>query len=217
MLTIKWHGHACFELIDSANKSIVIDPHDGRSIGIKPPSTKADAVLITHEHFDHNSYNVVLKSGGLVYSMKEGRFSVLGHEVLGTRVYHDKARGRRRGEVVMYRMYIEGISVLHAGDLGHVPSAEEMRPLIPVDIAMIPTGGTFTIDASEALQLAERLGVKVVIPMHYWVEGINLPLAPLNDFLKLVSQRDIIRLESNSWTVSREALPSRAVVVFKLT
>jgi len=214
--TIRWHGHACFELIDSKGRSIVIDPHDGRSIGIKPPNIKADAVLITHEHFDHNAYNVVLKKDGLVYSMKVGKFNVFEHDVLGIKAFHDKAKGRRRGEVVMYRIGIEGINILHVGDLGHLLADEELNALKPVDVAMLPVGGTFTIDANEAHQLSRALDVRVVIPMHYWVEGINLPLAPLSDFLKLIVDREVINLGSNSWTVSKDSLPSRAVVVFKL-
>lgn len=149
--------------------------------------------------------------------MREGRFNVLGHEVLGVRTYHDKYRGRRRGENVLYRISVEGINLLHVGDLGHILSEEELRLLMPVDIAMVPVGGTFTIDANEALQLAEGLHASVVIPMHYWIEGINLPLAPLSDFIKLISNREIIRLNSNVWSVSKETLPSRAVVVFRLT
>ncbi len=216
MLTIKWHGHACFELLDSKGRSIVIDPHDGRSIGIKPPYVKADAVLITHNHFDHNAYHGVLKERGEVHNMKVGRFNVLGYDVLGLRSYHDKSKGRRRGEVVIYRVSIEGLSVVHLSDLGYVLPDEELKALTPVNILMVPVGGTFTIDAREALQISEKLMPDVIIPMHYWIEGVNLPLVPVSDFLKIVTVRKIINLESNSWDVSKDSLPDNSVVVFKL-
>jgi len=216
LLVIKWHGHACFEILDVKGRSLVIDPHDGRSIGIKPPEARADAVLITHDHFDHNAYQKVLKEGGEVYDMKTGKFNVLGYEVFGLRTYHDKSKGRRRGEVVVYRISIEGLNIVHLGDLGYIPPDEELRALTPVDILMIPVGGTFTIDAREALQLSEKLMPKVVIPMHYWVEGVNLPLAPISDFLKIITTRKISKLESNVWEVSKDTIPSDVVVVFKL-
>lgn len=216
MLTIKWHGHACFQLLDSKGMSIVIDPHDGRSIGIKRPEIKADAVLITHEHFDHNAYQGVLREHGELYVMKGGKFNVFNHEVFGMRAFHDKSRGKRRGEVVIYKISIEDINVVHVGDLGYVPSVDEIKVLTPVDVLMVPVGGTFTIDAKEALQLSNELMPKVIIPMHYWIEGINLPLAPLSDFLKLITARKIINLDSNTWNVSKDEIPSNTVVVFKL-
>ncbi|HPP45766.1 MAG TPA: MBL fold metallo-hydrolase, partial [Methanomassiliicoccaceae archaeon] len=45
-MKIAWHGHSCFEVHDSL--VVVTDPHDGKSIGIKPPVVKADICLISH-------------------------------------------------------------------------------------------------------------------------------------------------------------------------
>ena len=57
-MRVRWHGHSCFEFWD-ANTTVVVDPHDGRSIGIKPPAVSADVVLVTHNHYDHNAVRVV--------------------------------------------------------------------------------------------------------------------------------------------------------------
>ena len=218
MVVIRWHGHACFEIVDSSGFSIVIDPHDGGSIGLKPPRARADAVLITHEHFDHNAYPVVLKGGGERYSMREGEFVVGGrYRVLGVRAYHDKYRGRRRGQVVMYRLSVEGVNILHVGDLGHMLSPETSKRLGPVDIAMVPVGGTFTIDGKEAYEVIKELSPKAAIPMHYWIPGVNLPLAPLENFLGVIDL-DVVRLNSNEWSVTKGSLErwgETRVVVFK--
>jgi len=218
MVVIRWHGHACFEIVDSSGFSIVIDPHDGGSIGLKPPRARADAVLITHEHFDHNAYPVVLRGGGERYSMREGEFVVGGrYMVLGVRAYHDKYRGRRRGQVVMYRLSVEGVNILHVGDLGHMLSPETSERLRPVDIAMVPVGGTFTIDGKEAYEVIKELSPKAAIPMHYWIPGVNLPLAPLENFLGVIDL-DVVRLNSNEWSVTKESLDrwgETKVVVFK--
>ena len=53
-MRIKWHGHACFE-INTGDTTIVLDPHDGKSLGIKTPSATADLVLMSHDHYDHNA------------------------------------------------------------------------------------------------------------------------------------------------------------------
>ena len=65
MVFIKWHGHACFEVkIDE--KTLAFDPHDGVSLGIPTPSFKADIILVSHDHFDHNAVNVVKKPDSIV-------------------------------------------------------------------------------------------------------------------------------------------------------
>ena len=56
-MIVTWHGHSCFEVKDRI--VVVIDPHDGKSIGIKPPVVKADIVLVSHDHFDHNCTRIV--------------------------------------------------------------------------------------------------------------------------------------------------------------
>ncbi len=214
-MLIKWHGHACFEIIDSEGFSIVIDPHDGASLGLPTPSAKADVVLITHEHFDHNAYNVVLKPGGKYYSMKEGAFQVGPHSVIGLPAYHDKFKGRRRGKVVMYLLNVEGVKILHVGDLGHVLEPSEVKGINTPHVLMAPVGGTFTIDAKEALNLLELIKPKAFIPMHYWVSGINLPLAPLEHFLSLVNM-EVVKV-GREWKTSKEELENwvkTKVVVF---
>lgn len=220
VVVVRWHGHACFEVVDSNGVSIVIDPHDGRSIGLKPPKASADAVLITHEHFDHNAYHLVLKPGGEKYSMREGDFRVVRkYGVKGIKLFHDKSRGKLRGNVVIYRLEVEGVRILHLGDLGHIPPQEVVNEVTPIEVLMVPVGGTFTIDAKEAYEVAKMLSPKVVVPMHYWVTGVNLPLAPLDSFLNIVDY-EVIKMDSNQWSISKEELdvmgPEPKVVVFKL-
>ncbi len=207
-MILRWHGHACFEVVDSSGFTIALDPHDGYSIGLKPPSFKADAVLITHEHFDHNAYSIVAKPGAERHSMREGGFLVGGkYRVTGLKLYHDKVRGRRRGEVVVYRVEVEGVSILHLGDLGHVPSDTVLAPLKPVDVVLVPVGGTFTIDPREAIEVLKTLDPRVAIPMHYWVKGVNLPLLPVDVFVELARESyEVTALEANELRLVPEEL-----------
>ncbi len=207
-MLIRWHGHACFELIDSTGFTVGIDPHDGYSLGLKPPAFKADAVLITHDHFDHNAYSVVAKPGAERHSSREGEFVIGGrHRARGVRLYHDKVRGRRRGDVVVYRVEVEGVAVLHLGDLGHVPDEATVSQLKPVDVALVPVGGTFTIDPREAFEVVKLLEPRVVVPMHYWVRGMNLPLQPVEVFVDVVKDTyEVVSAATSEISASPEEL-----------
>lgn len=86
MIKIRWHGHACFEVSDGI--TVVTDPHDGSSIGIKPPNIKADIVLVTHDHYDHNKVKVVEKEGTIV--VRGGNEEIEGVKIESFKAYHDK-------------------------------------------------------------------------------------------------------------------------------
>ena len=64
MLKIRWHGHSCFEIKNE--KTIVTDPHDGKSIGIPAPNVEGDIILVSHDHYDHNSVKSVEKIGSKI-------------------------------------------------------------------------------------------------------------------------------------------------------
>jgi len=216
LVKIRWHGHACFEIVSKDGLTIVIDPHDGSSIGIKPPSVKADVVLISHNHFDHNAYRVVSKPSTQVIVSRRGDFRIGPRgevRVRGILAYHDKYKGKRRGSIIMYKVTVDELDILHMGDLGHILTSEQVSEIGSIDIALIPVGGTFTIDPEEAWRTLEMLKPKIAIPMHYWISGVNLPLHSVNDFIKRVSEGwEIVRIDSNEVSITKETLPSKPLV-----
>jgi L-ascorbate metabolism protein UlaG (beta-lactamase superfamily) len=180
MMIIRWHGHACFEI--SNGHTIVTDPHDGKSIGIRPPKVKADLVLVSHSHFDHNSVKSVNKSTTKTIS-EPGKHSEFDIEISGIRAFHDSHQGERRGEVCIFKFKIDNITFCHLGDLGHVPNHEQLQNLQDIDILFVPIGNVFTIGASDAWKTIKLIEPKVAIPMHYRVGGLSLSIQPLEPFL----------------------------------
>ncbi|MEZ0393520.1 MAG: MBL fold metallo-hydrolase [Desulfurococcaceae archaeon] len=195
VVRVTWHGHACISVTRSDGFTIVFDPHDGASIGLPRPNVSGDLVLVSHEHFDHNAVDVVLKRGGKALRMYVGKTDVGGVEVEGLMTFHDKQRGSRRGRNVVYVVSIEGVRIAHMGDLGHVPDDEVLSRISGVDLIAIPVGGTFTVEPAEAWEVVDKAKPKNVLPIHYWVRGSNLPLKPVDEFLKLVRGYEIVRLD----------------------
>jgi len=208
-ITVVWHGHACFEIRNSV--TVVVDPHDGSSLGIKPPSAKADIVLISHKHFDHANGLSYVKKNGTVVIDKPGTYEVKGVKILGIATYHDDSRGAKRGSNTVYTFEIEGVKFCHLGDLGHILTEDQANALKPIDVLMTPVGGVFTIDAKQADEVIKLLSPKIVIPMHYKVPGLDLPIAGVEKFLS--GKTSIERISSNVYTLTKEDLPKELKIV----
>ena len=179
-MKIRWHGHACFELSDG--QVVVTDPHDGKYIGIPPPRVRGDIILVSHDHPDHNSVKTVRGASSRVYdrpgSYQDGRI-----KITGVPSYHDDAHGQKRGQVVIFRIEMEGIRICHLGDLGCVPGRSELEALDGVDILFVPVGNVFTIDGARAWEVVELVKPLVAVPMHYRVGGLSLSIKTVDTFL----------------------------------
>lgn len=211
-MMIRWHGHACFEIKN--NLRIVIDPHDGRSIGLKPPKVTADLVLVTHNHFDHNAVRVV--NGKFKTITGPGKYRTGDIKINGIEAYHDEYHGAKRGKIAMYKIIMDGISLLHAGDLGHILNSSQLKEIGDVDILFIPVGGVYTVDARGAYENVKLINPKIAVPMHYYVPGLSLRLNPVDDFLRYFSKDEIVYV-GNSIEFSKDDLESQARVwVFTL-
>ncbi len=207
---LKWHGHACFEII-YGGKSLLIDPHDGGSLGVgfEPPRARPDYVLVTHEHYDHNAVGVVAGPETVVVRERVGVFSLGPFRVKGVRLPHDEFGGRIRGFVVAYRIEAGGVSIVHLSDLGRRLEEGEARELGPTDIVLAPVGGVYTLHPRAALESSELLGARVLVPMHYWLPGMQLPLEPLDEVLRFAKKWRVVR-HTESWIgLGPEELPPR--------
>ncbi|RLG76413.1 MAG: Zn-dependent hydrolase [Thermoprotei archaeon] len=214
MTTIKWYGHACFEIVSDKGVIIGIDPHDGVSLGIKPPMFKADIILVTHNHFDHNAIQVISKPNSRVLDMFEGETIIDDIEIKGVKSFHDPYRGSLRGEVVLYKVKVDDLNIVHLGDLGTLPEDELLREITPADILMVPVGGVYTISPSEAAEVVKKIKPKIAIPMHYKIPGLRLGLRKVDEFLRKIKY-DVKRI-SREFTISKPSLPS-ATEVWVLT
>lgn len=181
-------GHSCFLLEESTGTKVVTDPYSS-DIGITLPSVSADVVTVSHPHYDHN--NVAAVSGSPLVIDKPGMFEVKGVQVFGLNTYHDEERGKKRGSNVIFNIRMDGVNVCHLGDVGHGPSPMMIEAIGPVDILLIPVGGTYTIDAEIAKEYVDRLMPSVIIPMHYKAEDINLDIDGVDAFLDYFDKDDV--------------------------
>lgn len=213
-IEIRWWGHACVEVV-YAGKRLMIDPHDGGGLGVgwNPPPSGPDYVLVTHEHYDHNAVEKVATSSTKVYREHVGKISLPPFQVEGVKVPHDEWGGKLRGEVVAYIVQAGDLRLAHLGDIGGRPSEQVLEKLYGVHIAFAPAGGVYTLHPKQVLELAREIDAKVLIPIHYWLPGIQLPLEPLDTILRYAKKWRVVHHESNTITLSADELPTQPTIL----
>lgn len=181
---VKWLGHASFQIV-ADGKNIYIDPYEGSY------AEKADIILVTHSHFDHcdtskierarKSDTVIIapadcasKIHGNVKVLKPGdRVAVNDITIEAVHAYNVR-RFRSPGNPfhpkglgLGYLIMIGGKTIYHAGDTDFIPEMRDLRDR-GISLALLPSGGTYTMDNPEAAEAALAINPEVVIPMHRW-------------------------------------------------
>jgi L-ascorbate metabolism protein UlaG (beta-lactamase superfamily) len=179
-LDITWLGHSCFR-IRGKEATIVTDPC--------PPSTgynigrpTADIVTISHNHENYTYLKGV--AGNPVIINNPGEYEIHEAFITGITTYQDASKGSERGKNLSYIIEMEGLRVLHLGNIGHTPTAEQAEEMTGVDILLIPVGGVETIDGAKAAEIVSLLEARVVVPMHYKTAALKNGLEPADRFLK---------------------------------
>lgn len=163
-MDITYLGHSAF-LLSGKNVRVVTDPFDATKLNMPFSAIDADIVTISHQHDDHNAASVV--GGNPLILDLPGEYEKKDVRIYGFESFHDKNQGQDRGKNTIFKFEIEGIIILHCGDLGHTLSNELIEEIGDVDIVLVPTGGIYTIDADEARHCVEKLEPYIVVPMHY--------------------------------------------------
>lgn len=185
---IKWFGHASFSFVDNnGNRIYYVDPFDLKVKKLE----QADIIFITHAHSDHFSPGdiaKILKDNTVVVATVDvlGKINISDEqkfEVSPNQEYTIKGFSFRTipaynnhpdklnfhpkvNNWVGYIFNLNGKKIYHAGDTDFI---EEMKLLRDehLDVAMLPMGGTYTMDVDEAAQAANAICAKITIPMHY--------------------------------------------------
>lgn len=197
-------GHASFR-IKGKGATVVTDPYL-KSVG-------ADIVTVSHGHFDHSEISKI--SGDPFVISGPGEYEVKGITVVGIPSYHDDQNGAQRGNNVIYKMVVDEVRICHLGDLGHKLTDEQLEAIGDVDILLVPVGGFYTIDPEVASQVVAQIEPLVVIPMHYFKEGLDKgkfgKLATVDVFLKQMGVETLV--PQPKFATTKDKLPETTTVI----
>ncbi len=162
---------------------------DGLNVYIDPwgvtGDPPADVIFITHAHFDHynpEDFEKVRRGGTKIVAPQDIALELSGDvtavgpgdsfEVEGIRgqavpaynIVDERLENHPRAKNwVGYILTLGDSTYFHAGDTDHTPELDGVK----ADVAFLPIGGTYTMTAPEAAELAKVISPQVAVPMHY--------------------------------------------------
>lgn len=210
-MKIQYLGHSSFKLTESTGVSVITDPYDD-SVGYTMPEVSADAVTISHHHYDHDAVEKV-KGKPVVLDGETGYILKDSVEISSIKSFHDRFRGKQRGENIIFKFRMDGLDVCHLGDLGEDCSSDLIEMILPVNVLLIPVGGNYTIDAAMAKEYVDRIMPDIVIPMHYRAKGCKLDIDKVDDFLDEFDGEAVVMHADNIIEISRDDLDGEQTTI----
>lgn len=196
-MDITWYGQSCFRIVERGQISIVTDPFSGQ-IGLPAPRLKADVVTISHDEPGHNNLEAVRGNEHVLTG--PGEYEIGGVFISGIAMHFIQEDETSRWNVSYHFQYGQ-LSVLHLGDLAHVPEQSTIESLGEVNVVLVPVGGGNALRAAQAADVIAMIEPQFIVPMHYELPGLKLPLEPLEKFIKVmgvstVQEEEFLRVTS---------------------
>jgi L-ascorbate metabolism protein UlaG (beta-lactamase superfamily) len=191
-MEIRFLGQACFVLSDGGTH-VLTDPFLKPNNPVAPVTAdEVDAthVVLSHGHADHvaDAVAVAKRTGAHCVAIVELANWLGGQGVEATsdpnlggtvefdwgwvklvQAFHtnETPDGQAIGQCAGMVVNLGGVTVYHAGDTCLFGDMRLIAERTPVDVALIPIGGHYTMDRNDAAVAAELIGAGTVIPMHY--------------------------------------------------
>ncbi|MGB1289036.1 MAG: MBL fold metallo-hydrolase [Aggregatilineales bacterium] len=209
-MDITWYGHSCFRIVERSQTTVVTDPYAYETLGLPELNLKGDVVTVSHDAPGHNAADAV-KGAEHVLS-GPGEYEIGGVFITGIPMHYvDEESGEARYNVAYRIEYTNNLTVLHPGDLSHVPDQTTIEALGEVNVVLMPVGGGNSLRAGMAAEVVAMIEPNYVIPMHYHMDGLSVELEPVEKFLKAMGISKV--QEEDTLRVTSSGLPEQPQVV----
>jgi L-ascorbate metabolism protein UlaG (beta-lactamase superfamily) len=212
---ITWYAHACFR-IEGDGVAIVTDPYTPENAGLGAVPEPADAVVMSSSLDESHSNAAMVPGVPHVLNALDAvdrPQDLVGTSVEGFAATEGSNRPDDPKANALYRLELEGLAICHMGDVGTPLSEAQINALEDrVDVLLALAGGGLTIPLPDLDVAIERIGPRVVIPMHYRTPTIRYPIAPVDEFLARHAGTPVIRHRGSTLELDRERLPETLTI-----
>ena len=165
MAQLLYQGHGSYRIRGERGVVVYVDPYMGEGYDIK-----ADIVLVTHEHHDHNKLSLVsLKPDGKVFrgrDMTDGvNYAKAEYKGVGIRAVPAYNKNHSARECVGFIVEIDGVKIYASGDTSRTDFMYRLKDE-NIDYALLPTDGIYNMDAAEASRCAWTVAARHSVPIH---------------------------------------------------
>lgn len=185
-MDITWLGHSCFRLHD-ADMVVVTDPYP-ETVGLRIDNRPASVVTVSNSHPNHNSTENIEGDPKIFSDPGEYEYNGVTARGVMTPLAEGQPHEQRN---VAFSIEIGAITICHLGDISVPMTTRMIDELKPVDVVLVPTGGHCTLAVDQVYQTLQDLDAKIIIPMHYKTDGLNLDIDPLDNFVRRMGVDDI--------------------------
>lgn len=205
-MDITWYGHSCFRITERNRVTVVTDPYSDH-IGLPPLKLKGDIVTVSHDEPGHS--NVQAVKGDPHVLGGAGEYEIGDVFITGMAMHYIGEETTRYN--VTYLINYDNLTVLHLGDLAHIPAQSTTEALGEVNVLLIPVGGGNGLRASQAAEVVALIEPHYIVPMHYALPGLNLELETVDRFLKVMGVSKV--LEEDTLKITSSSLPEQPQVI----
>ncbi len=185
------------------------DPY-GSDTGLRFPRTLApEVVALSHQDKKRFPLDAFANTPFVISDPGE-------YEVSGMFAYAMAVPGENKQSPhgLMYRFEVEGISIGFLGGVNRPLTDEELGQLDNIDILLIPVGGGMLLTPKQAVDTIQKVEPRIVIPLHYHIDGVKEKLGTVDAFLKELGaskRENVTKLKIN-----KKDLPAEDLVVMVL-
>ena len=168
MSKLTWIGHASLKIETAQGAVVYVDPYAPGDY-----SQPADLILLSHEHNDHNAWQLAAqKPGCRILRAKDvinpdGSYNVF--DLCGVKIEPVEAANKNHSPLTTsgYLLSFDGVTVYFASDTNRVAGMEALARR-KIDYAFFPIDGQYNMGPQEATECADLIGAAHNVPIHWF-------------------------------------------------